>query len=105
MLNIVHVDIHCNDCQKITAIEVKVKSFENGSVLSGHPLVATVSTAFYQTTLLTDSGTSLKTALNPKRKNVVDLTITLKKGNNLKFEDVAHFIDALQKALNNVSLF
>ena len=105
MLNIVHVDINCNDQRRITRVEVKVKSSESGDKLSGHPLVATVSAAFYKTTLLADSGTSLQTALNTKRKNVVDLSVTLKKDNELTFLDVAKFIEALQVALNTTSLF
>ncbi|MBQ5812058.1 hypothetical protein IIW29_00570 [Candidatus Saccharibacteria bacterium] len=90
----------------ITAIEIKLKSFteEDGEALSGHPLIATVSAAFFKTTLLTDVGKSLKTVLNPKRSNVVNLIVTLKE-TQLSFEDVARFTEALQKALDETSLF
>ena len=106
MINIVHIDIHCNDQRTITAIEIKLKSFteEDGEALSGHPLIATVSAAFFKTTLLTDVGKSLKTVLNPKRSNVVNLIVTLKE-TQLSFEDVARFTEALQKALDETSLF
>ena len=106
MINIVHIDIHCNDHRMITAIEIKLKSFteEDGEALSGHPLIATVSAAFFKTTLLTDVGKSLKTVLNPKRSNVVNLIVTLKE-THLSFEDVARFTEALQKALDETSLF
>ena len=106
MINIVHIDIHCNDQRTITAIEIKLKSFteEDGEALSGHPLIATVSAAFFKTTLLTDVGKSLKTVLNPKRSNVVNLIVTLKE-TQLSFEDVARFTEALQTALDETSLF
>ena len=105
MVNIIHTNIHYNDARTITAIEIKLKSFNNGSALTGHPLVATVSTAFFKTTLLTDVGESLKTTINPNRKNVVDLVVTLKKDNDLTALDVANFINALQRALDETSLF
>ena len=106
MINIVHIDIHCSDQRKITAVEIKLKSFttEEGEALSGHPLVATVSSAFFKTTLLSDVGKSLKTVLNPKRSNVINLIVTLK-DSDLTFEDVARFSDALQRALDDTSLF
>ena len=107
MINIVHIDVHFNDQRKITAIDIKLKSFtteENREALSGHPLIATVSAAFFKTTLLTDVGKSLKTILNPKRDNVVNLVINLKES-NLTFEDVARFTNALQQALDETSLF
>lgn len=104
MINIINVDIHCDDKRKITAVEVKLKSFKNGKTLSGHPLLATVSTAFFKTTLLTDEGQYLKTALDPKRNNIVDLIIPLKQSNDLTLADIANFLDAFQKALDETNL-
>ncbi|MBO4276474.1 hypothetical protein J5868_02120 [Candidatus Saccharibacteria bacterium] len=107
MINIVHVEYHCNDQRRISAIEIKLKSFnqnEKDKVLSGHYLVATISAAFFKTTLLTDSGKSLRTTPNPKRSNIADLFIDLKE-NSLTFTDVARFLDAFQKALDETNLF
>lgn len=106
MVNIIHVNIHCNDRRKITAVEVKLKSFkeEDKPALSGHPLVATVSAAFYKTTLLTDVGKQLITKLNPKRADIIDLIVYLKE-NSITFEDVSKFVEYLQKSLDETNLF
>ena len=98
MINIVHVDINCNDERRIMSIELKLKSL--GNTLTIHQLIATVSSAFFKTTLLADEGGTLKTAINKKRKNVVDLTISFNKENNLKPNDIANFIDVLQEAID-----
>ena len=103
MINIVHTNIHLDDDRKITAIEVKLKS-KNG--LSGHPLIATISAAFFQTTLLYDSGNALQIVPNPERKNIVNIIVTLKETEkSLSFNDVANYLDALQKALDTTSIF
>ena len=104
MVNIVHIDIHCDDDRKITAIEIKLKyvNKEDESVLSGQTLVATVSAAFFKTTLLVDVGKSLK--ITPgKRDDIVNLTVRI--DGDLKFEDVARFSEALQNALDETKLF
>ena len=102
MNNIVHIEVHCDDKRNITAIAVKVKHF--GERIEPHAFVATVSEAFYKTTLLSDVGKSLKTELNAKRHDVVDLIITLKR-NDLKQTDVGNFIEAFQNALDKTKLF
>ena len=105
MINIVHVDIHLDDERNITAVEMKLKSLEdNKPELSGHPLIATVSAAFYKTTLLTDFGKSLTTELNPNRSNIINLTVSLKE-NTMTYEDVGKFVDYFQKALDETKLF
>ena len=104
MINIVHVVANLNDKRMVTSIELKLKHFKNGTDLTEHQLVATVSMAFYQTTLLTDVGKNLKTVLDPKRRDIVDLVIVLK-DNALKPQDISNFIDAFQKALDTTSLF
>ena len=108
MINIVHVEYHLNDKRNISAIEVKLKSFKTidseDKVLSGHYLAATISAAFFKTTLLTDVGKSLRTIPNPNRSNVIDLFIDLKE-NSLTYNDVARFLDAFQKALDETNLF
>ncbi len=102
MINIVHVNIHCDDNRNITAVEVKLKSIED---LSGHPLVATISSAFFQTTLLFDSGNALQIIPNPDRKDIVDFIVSVKEGNKLSFIDVANFLSAFQKALDTTTIF
>ena len=107
MINIVHVDIHCNDEREITAVEIKLKSFskDDEAPLSKNLLAATVSAAFFKTTLLADVGKSLKTVLDPKRDNVIDLFVSLEENNKLTYRDIANFTNALQKAIDNTSLF
>lgn len=106
MLNIVHDETHYNDERKITAIEVKVKSVaeEGKESLVGNSLWGTVSDAFYKTTLLSDVGTSLRTVPNQNRKDIVDLIVDIK-DDTLSRNDVANFVNAFQKALDETSLF
>ena len=107
MINIVHVEYRCDDQRRITALQVKLKSFKNkedDKVLTGHYLAATISAAFFKTTLLTDEGKSLKTIPNPERNNIIDLVINLK-DNKLSFKDVALFLEAFQKAIDETDLF
>ena len=104
MINIVHAEISCDDKRMAKAINLKLKYFKNGDALNEHHLVATASAAFYQTTLLTDVGKELKTALNPKRSDIVNMTIILK-DNSLTAIDIANFINAFQKALDTTKLF
>ena len=106
MINIVHVDVNYNDRRMFTSIEVKTKFFaeKGGAHLDNQQLTATVSAAFHKTTLLTDQGKQLKTILDPKRSDIVDLVIVFK-NNHLTFEDVARFIDAFQQALDETLLF
>lgn len=106
MIEIVHVELHCNDQSKVTAIEIKLKSFDTNKedkILSGHYLAATVSVAFLKTTLLTDSGKSFNMEPNTKRNNVVNLFINLKE--YLTFTNVANFLNTFQKTLNETNLF
>ncbi len=107
MINIVNYNVHCDDKRRITAVDIKLKSFkdEGQEAISGHPLIAVVSAAFYQTTLLTDSGVSLTTTPNTKRKDIVDLSVVLDKNSNLSSVDIGNFIEALQKALDETKIF
>ncbi|MBO4812927.1 hypothetical protein J5491_02140 [Candidatus Saccharibacteria bacterium] len=102
MINIVHVEVHCDDKRNITAITVKVKYFKEK--LEPHEFVAVVSAAFYKTTLLSDAGKSLKTQLNPKRHDVIDLIVTLKR-TDMTQVDVGKFLEAFQEALDETKLF
>ncbi len=107
MINIIHSETHYNDKRKITAIEVKLKYFksEDRNTVTNQSLVTTVSAAFYKTTLLTDSGKSLNTSMNPNRSDIVNLVIVLKKDTDLTFADVGRFLEALQRALDETPLF
>ena len=101
MVNIIHVDIHCDDERKITAVEIKLKSCPEEEVNeNSQHLVARASAAFYSLSLFSEFGKTLKTQLNPKRKNIMNITVTLRE-NELSFEDVARFIDAFQEALDD----
>ena len=107
MINIIHVNIHYDDHRNITALEMKLKSLKNSEdekELSEHWLVATVSAAFFRTTLLTDEGKSLTISSNPKRGNIVNLHIALKE-NNMTFQNITNFIEAFQAELDKTSLF
>lgn len=105
MINIIHVNVHYNDARNITALEIKLKSLEKSGVLIGQALVTTVSMALSQTTLLQDTGKNLKIVIDPKRNNIVDLIITMKKNNTLTAHDVANFQDHFQKAIDETKLF
>lgn len=106
MINIVHYEVCCNDRRAITAIVIKLKFFreEGKQDLYDHALVATVSAAFYRTTLLTDVGESLTTSLNPKRGDIINLKIAIKESAELVFADVGNFMVAFQRALDETNL-
>ena len=101
MINIVHINTHCNDDRKITKIEVKLKSIND---LSGHPLLATISAAFFKTTLLTDAGDALQILPNLDRKDIVNLEVSIKDNLNLSFEDIARFLEAFQEAIDRTTI-
>lgn len=105
MINIVHVDTHYNDQRVITEVDIKLKFFRsNGEkTLTGHPLAATISAAFFKTTILTDEGKSVSIIPNPKRPDIINLVISFRE-NILSFSDIAKFIDALQQALDDTSI-
>lgn len=103
MINIIHNRTHCDDKRRISALEIKVKSFKDeGSdkILTGHSLVATVSCAFLKTTILTDEGKSYETRVNSRRQNIVDLSISFKHDTKLTFKDISNFLEAFQKTLD-----
>lgn len=104
MINIVHVEANLNDERVVTSLNIKMKYIKNGNDLTEHQLVATVSAAFYKTTLLVDVGKNLKTELNPKRGDIVNLVVILK-NNSLQPRDVSNFLEAFQKAIDETSLF
>ena len=100
MINIIHVNVHCDDQRKVTALEIKLKSIPEEKVNEGaQHLVARVSAAFYALPLFSDVGKTLKTTLNPNRPNVVDLVVNIRES-ELSFADVAGFIDMFQKELD-----
>ncbi len=100
MINIVNVEIRNDDNQRITRIGAKLKSIDG---LLGHPLLATIAAAFFKTTLLTDSGDTLQIIPNPDRKDIVDIFVTIK-SQGLTYIDVANFLGAFQKALQETTI-
>ena len=100
MINIINFVIRLDDKRKITGIELKLKAIpEEKENDDRQHLVARVSAAFYATTLFGDVGKSMKTTLNTRRKDVVNIDICFKE-NNLTLNDIASFIDAYQKHLD-----
>ncbi|MBQ2622732.1 hypothetical protein IJG12_00160 [Candidatus Saccharibacteria bacterium] len=100
MINIVNCVIRFNDKREITGIELKLKAIpEEKENEEKHHLVARASAAFYATTLFGDTGKSLRTTLNPRRNDVVDLRVSLKE-NELSLSDVARFVEAYQRELD-----
>lgn len=104
IINIVHVDIHYDDNREITAVDIKLKAME-GTRLNSHEFTATVSAAFFKTTLLTDVGAALQIKPSANRCNIINLYICLKEQNKLALHDVANFVDAFQKAVDDTHLF
>lgn len=101
LANVVHWDVHLNDCRQMTAISIKVKGCDG---FVGHKLVATTLVAFSRVTLLADEDATLMAALNPRRKNIVNAMVKLPKGNSLAYRDVASFVEAFQSALDSTVL-
>ena len=108
MINIVHSDIHCDDDRKITAIDIKLKSVRGADdfMLLGHQFSATVSGAFFKTTLFSDVSKSLSLNRDVKRNDIIDLEISIDKDDpvQLSFADVANFLKAFQEALDTIDL-
>lgn len=106
MVNIVHIDVNCDDFGKITSLEMKLKDVprEGEQPLEGQLLPATASSAFFKTTLLTDVGKFVKTVVNPKRKNIVNVIVALSDENDISITDVANFIMAFQMGLDDTHL-
>lgn len=102
MINIVNVGIKYDDQRQITALEIKLKSFTKDEN-ERHFLIATVSAAFFKTTLLQDVGKKMNVALG-NRNDIVNLTIRFK-DNTLTLHDIANFVDAFQKAVDETKLF
>ena len=101
MINIVHIDVHCDDERKITALEIKLKSCPEEAVnASNQHLIARVSAAFCSLRLFAEHGKNIKMEINPKRPDILNLDIIFWE-NKLEFKDVARFIEAFQKALDD----
>ena len=103
MINLINVKTHFDDNRNVTVIAAKFKSED---YLTEYPLVATVLSAVYQTTFVTDEEcASIRCSIDNKRKNIADLTIRLNKPNRLSIVDVANFVSALQSAIDATKLF
>ena len=107
MIRIIRDENHYDDDGTITAIDIKFKSLrEDGKEVADPALVSKIMSAISKTTLLADEeNRGFKIIPDKKRKNIVaDLTIKLGR-NSLTRTDIANFIDALEKAINEVKLF
>ena len=101
MINIVHLDINCNDNRRLTGMEIKLKSMPQEAVNeNSQHLIARISAAFYSLRLFSEAGKTAKIEINPRRPNIVNLSITLWE-NSLKPQDIAAFIEGFQEALDN----
>ena len=101
MVNIIHLDVHFDDNRKITAVEVKLKACPEEEVNeSSQHLVARVSSAFYAMDFFSDYGKTIKTTLNPKRTDVVDILVTLKE-NNLNLQNISKYVEEFQEKLDS----
>ena len=105
MISIVHADVHFDDKRMITALVLKLKSIKNGDNLTGQSMITTISIALSKTTLPTDVANSIKIVQNPKRGEIVDLTISLEEDNHFTLSDYAKFHEYFQQSLDEVKLF
>ena len=100
MVNIINFVIRFDDKRKITGVELKLKAIpEEKENNDRRHLVARVSAAFHASTLFGDAGKTLKTTLNPRRNDVVDMVVTFKE-NDLTLIDIAKFVETYQKELD-----
>lgn len=100
MINIVNQVIRCNDERQVTALEIKLKACPEESVNENEQhLVARVSAAFHASDLFGKYGKALKTELNPRRPNVVNLVVSLH-DNNLSFEEIGKFVETFQEEID-----
>ena len=106
MISIVHTDVHFDDERTITALVLKLKSIKNDdATLTGQSMITTISIALSKTTLPTDVANSIKIVQNPKRGEIVDLTISLEEDNEFTLSDYAKFHEYFQQSLDEVKLF
>ena len=99
MIKIVNYTVKLDDNGNITSITLKLKHIIKGNEQQEYPLLTTISIAFFETTLLNDVGKSFNLAINPRRNNIANMTINLKKS-KLSHEDISNFITYFQKVLD-----
>ena len=108
---IVHTATNCDDTGRITTIEIKVKGPDINTEEDGYTLSANVSSAFYKTFFPANIPyKTLKIELNPKRKGILDISITLPKNNEdgqertLTHCDLGNFLCNFQKTIDGTSI-
>ena len=101
MIRIIHYAVNLDDDSNITSIELKFKHIKTGheECQLQYPLLTTISMAFCKPTLLKDVGKAFKLAINPRRKDIVNMTINLKQS-QLSNVDVGKFIAYFQEVLD-----
>ena len=99
MIRIIRYSVSLDDNNNIMSIELKFKHIQNEEEYVEYPLLTTISMAFCKPTLLKDVGKSFKLAVNPRRKDIANMTINLKQS-KLSNIDIGNFVAYFQEVLN-----
>ena len=102
MIKIVHWAVNSDDDGKITSIDIKFKHIPKENEHEEYPLLTTISMAFCEPTLMKDVGKAFKLAINPRRKDIANMTINLKQS-KLKNVNIGNFIDFFQEVFDRMS--
>ena len=106
MIIIIASKTRYDDNVVIRTLDITFKSIDtDGKLLTDHPLIATIMCAITKTTLLKDEeNKGFLISPEAKHNNIANLKIRLG-DNTLTRLDIANFLDALQRALDETSIF
>lgn len=102
MIKIIHYSVSLDDDTNITSIELKFKHIQKENDYGEYPLLTAISVALCKSTLLEDVGKAFKLAINPRRKDIANMTINLKQS-QLSNVDIGNFVAYFQEVLNQTS--
>ena len=102
MIKIIHYSVNLDDDTNITSIELKFKHIQKENDYEEYPLLTAISVALCKSTLLEDVGKAFKLAINPRRKDIANMTINLKQS-QLSNVDIGNFVAYFQEVLNQTS--
>ena len=102
MIKIIHYSVSLDDDTNITSIELKFKHIQKENDYEEYPLLTAISVALCKSTLLEDVGKAFKLAINPRRKDIANMTINLKQS-QLSNVDIGNFVAYFQEVLNQTS--
>ena len=102
MIKIIHYSVSLDDDTNITSIELKFKHIQKENDYKEYPLLTAISVALCKSTLLEDVGKAFKLAINPRRKDIANMTINLKQS-QLSNVDIGNFVAYFQEVLNQTS--